>query len=123
MFLKKLIPTTLFSRFLLIIVVPTVIVQIVAVYVFYYTHIDRISKDMARSLLSEMSFLKDSLKKQHNNPELVNLFAENINIQFSFDKKEKLTKPMQLSGRLHHRQSLRNEQNHYRTLFRNDVLN
>ncbi len=52
--LKKFIPKTLFGRFVLIIVIPTIIVQIIAVYIFYYTHIDRNSKYMARSLIGEI---------------------------------------------------------------------
>jgi two-component system osmolarity sensor histidine kinase EnvZ len=89
MFLQRFVPTTLFGRFLLIIVTPTIIVQIVAVYVFYYTHIDKISKHMARSLLSEMRFIKESINDS-GNQELINSFAQNIDVRFKFNKNEKL---------------------------------
>ncbi len=89
MFFKKLVPRTLFGRFLLIIVAPTIIVQIVAVYVFYYTHIDRISKYMARSLLGEMSFVSKSINNDYNKKSL-ELFTQNVGIEFSFNNTEQL---------------------------------
>lgn len=57
--LKKFIPNSLYTRFLLIIVIPILIVQIVSLYVFFYTHIDNISKHMARNVVEEMNFVKD----------------------------------------------------------------
>lgn len=87
--LQKFIPKTLFGRFLLIIVIPTIIVQIVAVYVFYYTHMDRVSKYMARSLLSEMHLIADSIDKHDQT--IINLIAKNSDIEFEFNKKEQLT--------------------------------
>ncbi len=89
MFLKKFIPKTLFGRFLLIIVIPTIIVQIIAVYIFYYTHIDRNSKYMARSLLGEIKFINESI---NNNIDLeyIKLFANNVDISFSFNRDENL---------------------------------
>lgn len=90
MFLKKLIPTTLFNRFLLIIVIPTIIVQIVAVYVFYYAHVDRISKYMASSLVREMRFFSDAVSQNYDSS-LTDLLAENLDMKFSVDKTEKLT--------------------------------
>ena len=87
--LKKFIPKTLFGRFVLIIVIPTIIVQIIAVYIFYYTHIDRNSKYMARSLIGEIKFINQSID---NNIDLeyIKLFADNVNITFSFNRDEAL---------------------------------
>jgi two-component system osmolarity sensor histidine kinase EnvZ len=96
--LEKFIPKTLFSRFVLIIIIPTIIVQIIAVYVFYYTHIDRISKYMARSLLNEMHYVKQSIGNNENK-ELLNLFAKNVDISFKLNKKEKLTSIAKISNK------------------------
>ncbi|MFM8185696.1 MAG: hypothetical protein ACKN9I_02065, partial [Alphaproteobacteria bacterium] len=61
--LKKFLPRSLFGRTLLIIIASSVIVQIVSIYVFYYSHLDVISKHMARSVIAEMVFVKNSINK------------------------------------------------------------
>lgn len=89
--LKRFIPNSLYGRFLLIIVVPVLIVQVVSIYVFYYTHIDVVSKHMARSVVSEMDFIKKSV----SNPEYQNLvqnFSQDIGIDFSFEERRRLPK-------------------------------
>lgn len=96
--LQRLIPKTLFGRFLLIIVVPTIVVQIVAVYVFYYTHIDEISKRMARGLLGEMHFVQESINRRYD-PKLIQLFAQDTDIGFSFNRKEKLKKIAKIANK------------------------
>lgn len=83
--IKRFIPRSLYGRFLLIIVVPTLIVQIVSIYVFYYTHLDVVSKHMARSVVSEMAFVKKSINKQ-SYVELLKDFSKNIDIGFSFER-------------------------------------
>jgi two-component system osmolarity sensor histidine kinase EnvZ len=88
---KKFIPRSLYGRFLLIIVLPTLVVQLVSIYVFYYAHLDVVSKHMARGVVEEMSFIKKSINK----PDYRNLlsdFAENTGINFSFEGKRKLQK-------------------------------
>lgn len=86
---KKLIPHSLYGRFLLIIVVPILVVQLVSIYVFYYTHIDVISKHMARSIVEEMTFIKKSV----NNPEyevLLKDFSQDVGLRFSFQENRRL---------------------------------
>ena len=99
--LKNLIPHSLFGRFLLIITAPTLIVQIVAIYVFYYTHVDQISKYMARSVLSEMLFIKNAIYLKENK-KLVKEFSENIDISFYFEKGKNLTKKAKISKQNYH---------------------
>lgn len=82
--IKRFIPRSLYGRFLLIIVLPVLIVQLVSVYVFYYTHLDVVSKYMARSVASEMSFVKKSINKP-NRDELLDSFQKDIDIKFTFD--------------------------------------
>jgi len=86
---KKLIPRSLYGRFLLIVILSAVIIQLVSIYVFYYTHLDVISKHMARSVIAEMVFVKTSINK----PGYENLLREltqNTGLQFSFQEKRKL---------------------------------
>ena len=73
------------------IVVPTIIVQIVAIYVFFYTYVDNINKHMARGVLSEMIFIKDSLNNK-DNIKLINFFAKSVNLKFYFQKNGKIKK-------------------------------
>lgn len=87
--LKKFLPRSLYGRFLLIIALSTLIVQLVSIYVFYYTHIDVISKHMARSVVAEMVFIKESA----NRPEykkLLEELSENTGLHFSFEEKRRL---------------------------------
>ncbi len=88
---KKFIPRSLYGRFLLIIVVPILIVQLVSIYVFYFTHLDVISKHMARNIVEEMVFIKNSVNK----PEYESLlkdFSQNVSLQFSFEERRRLKK-------------------------------
>ena len=96
MFFKKLIPHSLFGRFLLIITVPTIIVQLVAIYVFYYSHVDTISKHMARGVLGEMLFIRNTIHITENN-DLVKEFSKNIDMKFSFRAGKKLSKKAKMS--------------------------
>lgn len=89
--LKNFLPKSLFGRFLLIVVAPILIVQIVGLYVFFYTHIDLVSKYMARSLVSEMAFVKKSFTRQQYLP-LLNEFSENIDLKFYFEANKELAK-------------------------------
>ena len=94
--LKKFIPRSLYGRFLLIIVVPALIVQVVSIYVFYYTHIDVVSKHMARSVVAEMDFIRKSV----NNPEyekLIQNFSSDIDIKFSFEERRRLKKKAKIA--------------------------
>ena len=89
--LKKFIPRSLYGRFLLIIIVSTLIVQLVSIYVFYYTHLDVISKQMARGMIEEMVFVQKSINK----PGYQNLFvdlSQNTGLKFSFEEKRRLQK-------------------------------
>jgi two-component system osmolarity sensor histidine kinase EnvZ len=86
---KKFVPRSLYGRFLLIVILSAVIIQLVSIYVFYYTHLDVISKHMARSVIAEMVFVKTSINK----PGYENLLREltqNTGLQFSFQEKRKL---------------------------------
>jgi two-component system osmolarity sensor histidine kinase EnvZ len=51
---NKLIPTSLFIRFILIIVVPIIFAQLIATYIFYNRHWESVSKNMSLSLSNEI---------------------------------------------------------------------
>jgi two-component system osmolarity sensor histidine kinase EnvZ len=88
---KKFIPRSLYGRFLLIILLSALIVQLVSIYVFYYTHLDVVSKQMARSVVTEMVFVKKSVNK----PGYENLLRDlstNTGLNFSFEERRRLKK-------------------------------
>ena len=88
---KKFMPRSLYGRFLLIIVLSTLIVQLVSIYVFYYTHLDVISKHMARSVIEEMVFVQKSVNKPGYQNLLQDL-SENTGLSFSFEERRRLKK-------------------------------
>lgn len=89
MILKKLMPKSLYGRFLLIIVLSTLIVQLVSIYVFYYTHLDVITKHMARGVIEEMVFVQKSINKPGYQTLLKDL-SQNTGLDFSFEQKRRL---------------------------------
>ncbi len=94
--LKKLLPRSLFGRFLLIITIPTLIVQVVTIYLFFYVYVDLISKHMARSVVSEMAFIKTSVSNPFRRT-LLEDFTKNVELKFSFDQKHKFKKKSKIA--------------------------
>ena len=82
--LKNFLPRSLFGRSLMIITISALIVQIVSIYVFYYSHLDVISKHMARSVIAQMVFVKNSVNKPGYKSLLKDL-SDNTGMKFSFE--------------------------------------
>lgn len=55
--LKRILPQSLFGRALLILVLPTILIQMVATYIFYDRHWENVSRWMASSLAGEIALL------------------------------------------------------------------
>lgn len=85
--LKKFFPRSLFGRFLLIITAPTLIVQIIASSLFFYIYVDTISKYMARSVVSEMAFIAESVSDS-SRQKLIEDFSVAVDLKFYFEKKQ-----------------------------------
>ena len=58
-----LIPRTLVSRFILIITIPTVIAQLVAIYIFYDRHWSNIISSTSRTVANEVKLVSDIYDK------------------------------------------------------------
>jgi two-component system osmolarity sensor histidine kinase EnvZ len=54
---RYLFPRGLFGRFSLMVFLPMLLVQIIATYIFFYTHWDSVSQHMARSLAGEVAYI------------------------------------------------------------------
>jgi len=52
--IRQIFPKSLFSRFLIIVITPTVLAQLLATYVFYYRHWDNVAKDISLLIVQEM---------------------------------------------------------------------
>lgn len=61
--IKKLMPSTLLSRMMLIIIIPTILAQLISTYIFYHRHWDNVSNSMLYSLAGEISFISELHKK------------------------------------------------------------
>ena len=94
MLLKKLSPDSLFGRFLLLIITPIIIVQLVAIYAFYYRHLDNVNKYLARSLIGEIIFVKDIIDQ--NPLKDINL-PQTSQVNFIFTKGEILDQKADIS--------------------------
>jgi len=86
---KAYVPRSLYGRFLLIVGVSALIVQLVSIYVFFYAHLDVISKQMARSVVAEMVFVKNSINKPEYNLVLKDL-SENTGLSFTLEERKRL---------------------------------
>src|SRR6266550_670381 len=60
--LKRLLPQGMFGRSLLLIVMPLVLVQIIAVWVFYARHWETVSKRLSLDVAGDIGLLIESMK-------------------------------------------------------------
>lgn len=60
--MKRLLPTSLFTRALLIIVLPMLIMQTVAIYVFYIAHWEHVERHFSVTLAGDIAFLVEEYK-------------------------------------------------------------
>lgn len=64
---SKFIPKSLFNRFLIIILLPSIIVQVTIIYIFYYNHINNLNRHMAESMSNQIHLIYQLHKSnQHN---------------------------------------------------------
>ncbi len=90
--LKKIFPRSLYARFLLIIILPTVLVQLVAVYIFYDRHWSSMSRNMTASLVGEISMVVNLLEessKDARNDFLLNVMSH-MNLAIEYEENKQL---------------------------------
>jgi len=61
--LRKFLPRSLFGRSLLIVLVPLILLQAVALQIFYGSHLDELSRRLADSVSGEVSFIIDQIDR------------------------------------------------------------
>ncbi len=92
--LKRLLPQSMFGRSLLLIVMPLVLVQIIAVWVFYARHWETVSKRLSLDVAGDIGLVIEAMKFADNELELTRLL-ENAsgltNIDFVLERGTALT--------------------------------
>jgi two-component system osmolarity sensor histidine kinase EnvZ len=101
--LKPILPKTLFGRSLLIIVIPALLLQLIATYIFYDRHWDRMADQLAGGLVGEIEFILDRIESQPVLSEesldtVATLSARYFNIILSFDADKASLETNQLEG-------------------------
>jgi len=60
---KRYLPRTLFGRAMLIIVVPTLFVQLISTYMFYERHWENVRKHMAIALANDVAYIVQQMEQ------------------------------------------------------------
>lgn len=82
--LKKFFPKGLFLRFLLIIILPVFIVQLVSTYVFYQTHLQNVIKRISGDTIQKIVFVNNNFKNNND--------FKDINFDVKFIRGKKIAK-------------------------------
>src|SRR5215204_4044043 len=71
--LKRLLPQSMFGRSLLLIVMPLVLVQIIATWVFYARHCETVSRRLSADTAGDIGLVIDAMRYTDTAPELARL--------------------------------------------------
>lgn len=85
--LQRLIPSSLFTRFILIIVLPIVFAQLIATYIFYNRHWESVSKNMSLSLSNDIQVIYDIEKQDTNHRNKKEIYSK---IGIKYDVRHKI---------------------------------
>ncbi len=87
---NRYLPKSLFGRALLILVLPTLFIQMVTVYIFFDRHLDNITRHMSTTLAGEAAFLVNQLKDTpaKEKPKVVDEFSSATGVSVSFEEVE-----------------------------------
>src|SRR5215216_5231934 len=86
--IKRLLPQTMFGRSVLLIVMPLVLVQIIATWVFYARHWETVSRRLSADTAGDIGLVIDGMRYTDTAPELAQLLenASSVTgIAFSVD--------------------------------------
>lgn len=91
--MRRFLPKTLFMRAVLIVVLPTVLVQVVTAFVFYDRHWDNVTRHMSSALAGEIAFLsyQASSMSRKEREALYWIFQETTGLRSDFKPGEKLS--------------------------------
>jgi two-component system osmolarity sensor histidine kinase EnvZ len=87
---SKYLPKSLFARALLILVLPTLFIQLITAYIFFDRHWENVTRHMSGALAGEVAFLIKQLKDvpAKQKPQVVDEFESATGIRVYFEAKE-----------------------------------
>ncbi|MBL4665917.1 MAG: hypothetical protein JKY04_00970, partial [Sneathiella sp.] len=94
--LKRLTPRTLFARSLLIVILPTILLQIVATYIFYERHWNNVARRLAQGVSGEIAAvisLTDRFPGDESQASILETARAQMRLIISFDKDGRLSIP------------------------------
>src|SRR6185437_13075014 len=98
---KRLLPQTTFGRSLLLIVIPLVLVQMIAAWIFYDRHWETVSYRFSADVAGDIAMVIDEAKTAATGPELTRLLRHAsgmTELDFTFDSGAVLPPEMPASG-------------------------
>jgi two-component system osmolarity sensor histidine kinase EnvZ len=101
--LKRLLPQTMFGRSLLLIIMPLVLVQVIATWVFYARHWETVSRRLSGDVAGDIALLIDAMRYTDNEAELTRLMERAsalTSVGFSLSRGAELAAQAPASGTL-----------------------
>jgi two-component system, OmpR family, osmolarity sensor histidine kinase EnvZ len=101
---KRLLPRSLFGRSLIIIILPLVLAQLIATWVFYDRHWDTVQRRLATSVAGDIALTLDAMHYTDNPDELAALFihaTDSTELHYLFRPGEILPRDVRESGGSH----------------------
>ena len=89
--LHRFIPSSLFVRFILIIILPTIFTQLIVTYIFYNRHWESVSKNMSLSLANDI-YVAFQLSQQNIDPQQRSRIYGDLGIAFEVSKSNNVKK-------------------------------
>ncbi len=89
-FLKKYAPSRLLTRFVLIIILPLIVLQLLVGIYFYNKHWDSISRRLSNDIIGEISLVAKWAEKQANPSLNISIFSSALGMNFSWEKDKNL---------------------------------
>jgi two-component system, OmpR family, osmolarity sensor histidine kinase EnvZ len=101
LWIKRMLPNTMFGRSLLLIVMPLILVQVISAWVFYARHWETVAHRFAGDVAAEIAMLGESLKLARSDSQrnaLIEQAEGPTEIIFRFDKGAALPPPPEAGG-------------------------
>jgi two-component system osmolarity sensor histidine kinase EnvZ len=101
LWIKRILPNTMFGRSLLLIVMPLILVQVISAWVFYARHWETVAHRFASDVAAEIGMLGESLEIAQTDEQKTRLmiWAEGqTEIDFSLDRNGRLPPPVASGG-------------------------
>ena len=91
LFLRRLLPVSLFGRSLLILIVPVLLTQTIATFIFFDRHWDNMTRRLAEAVAGEVAMISDHLEedlKTNETIEFLSVVARKLSLEISVNTNE-----------------------------------